>query len=146
MLFQKILLPTDGSEASLKAARYVLEMMKENPSAKVTAITIDQIAHQMASYATIYSPDMEASINEMARRRLEHTADVFRPAGHEIETVHLKGDPGLMITQYAIENGFDVIVMGSTGAGNISGVLFGSVAMKVVGMARVPVLLICKSC
>lgn len=145
-MFKKILLPTDASEVSIKAARYVLEIIKDKPGAKVTALTVDQIAHQFASYATIYSPEMESTINEMAQRRLEHTAEVFRAEGIEIDTVHLKGDPGLTITQYAVENGFDVIVMGTTGAGNIGGALFGSVALKVLGMAKVPVLLISKSC
>lgn len=145
MLFGKILLPTDGSDASLRAGRYVAGMLKDNPEAQVTVFTVDPIAHQFTSYATIYSPDFEASINEMAKQRLESIAGMFDPK-QKVETVHVKGEPGKMITQYAEENDFDLIVMGTTGAGNISGVLFGSVAYKVSGTSKVPVLLICKSC
>ncbi len=146
MLFKKILLPTDGSATSIKAALYVLAILKEKPDIKVTAVTVDRMAHRIAAYETPYNPEMYSAINEMSNQRLEDTAEVFRREGFEIETVRLRGEPGPLICQYAAENGFDHIVMGTTGAGNISGLLFGSVALKVIGMSKVPVVLICKSC
>ncbi len=145
MLYKKILLPTDGSPASIKAALYVAAILKEKPDIKVTALSVDRMAHRIAAYETPYNPDMATAVNDMASQRLASTAEVFRKEGFEIETVRLQGEPGPAICKYAAENGFDHIVMGTTGAGHFSGLLFGSVALKVIGMSKLPVVLIGRS-
>lgn len=141
-MFKKILLATDGSGPSNKAARYVLEMLKDDPKAKATIISVNEVGHQMTYYAKMLSPDMEAAVDEMAKRRLETVLDIFRAEDIEVDTAFLQGDPAQMITKFAAENDFDVIVMGTTGASNIAGLLFGSVARKTVSLSKVPVLMI----
>lgn len=141
-MFKKILLATDGSGPSNKAARFVLKMLQADPEAKATIISVNEIRYQMTHYAQMISPEMEAAIEEMAKRRIEKVLDIFRAEGFEVDTVFVNGDPAQMITRFAEENDFDVIVMGTTGASNIAGRLFGSVAQKTASLSKVPVLLI----
>ena len=52
------------------------------------------------------------------------------------------GEPAEIIAQYAREKECDQIIMGTRGLGSVGGLLLGSVAMKVLHLASVPVLLV----
>ena len=52
----------------------------------------------------------------------------------------LEGNPGEEIADFAARNGMSLIVMGSVGRTGLDKFLLGSVAEKVVGNSKVPVL------
>ena len=52
------------------------------------------------------------------------------------------GDPAEVIAQYAGDNQCEQIVMGTRGMGTVSNLVLGSVATKVIHLAKVPVLLV----
>lgn len=52
------------------------------------------------------------------------------------------GDPAEVIVQYAESKGCEQIVMGSRGLGAVGSLVLGSVATKVLHLAKVPVLLV----
>lgn len=52
------------------------------------------------------------------------------------------GDPAEVIVQYAEAKGCEQIVMGSRGLGAVGSLVLGSVATKVLHLAKVPVLLV----
>ena len=52
------------------------------------------------------------------------------------------GDPAEVIAQYAGDNQCEQIVMGTRGLGTVSNLVLGSVATKVIHLAKVPVLLV----
>jgi nucleotide-binding universal stress UspA family protein len=52
------------------------------------------------------------------------------------------GDPAQVIAHYAREKQCDQIVMGSRGLGSLSGLVLGSVTMKVLHLTDVPILIV----
>ena len=64
------------------------------------------------------------------------------PAGADVETHVLEGNPALEITKFAKDNDCDLIVVGTLGKSGIDRILLGSVAEKVVRIAPCPVLVI----
>ncbi|MBO8128999.1 MAG: universal stress protein [Peptococcaceae bacterium] len=133
-MFNKILLPTDGSEYSMRAARFVLELLRENPNRHVTVLKVYRI---LPEFAVIDTPetDIVDTIAKGAHIIAENTAQIFRDAGFEVETDYCTGDPGREICRYAKKYNFDHIVIGHRGAGSLSEIVFGSVARRVVKMA-----------
>lgn len=140
-MFNKILLPSDGSEFAMRAAQYALTVAQENPEVKITIVYAYQLVPDIA-LDTPFTPSIITFADEQALAVLEKTRQVFDDAGVKVETVVRRGDPGREITALAREGDFDHIVMGTRGAGALGGLIFGSVAQKVVQMAPCPVLLV----
>lgn len=140
-MFKKVLIPSDGSEYAMRAAEYALQVAKENPEVRITIVYAYQLVPDLA-LDTPFTPSVITFADEQAQAILEKTAKVFEDAGIKAETVVRRGDPGREIAELAREGGFDHIIMGTRGAGALGGLIFGSVAQKVVQLAPCPVLLV----
>ncbi|MDI6709950.1 MAG: universal stress protein [Bacillota bacterium] len=140
-MYKKILIPSDGSEYAMRAAEYALEVAKENPAVEITIVYAYQLVPDLA-LDTPFTPSIITFADEQAQAILEKTAKVFEDAGIKAETVVRRGDPGREIAALAREGGYDHIIMGTRGAGALGGLIFGSVAQKVVQLAPCPVLLV----
>ncbi|USZ67640.1 universal stress protein [Halorussus salilacus] len=136
---KKVLVPVDGSEQSETALEYALE---EFPDANITAINVlDPID---AGYnAPVGVPGGSENWYENAKAQSEtllegaqETADEY---GTTLETATEMGRPSSVIVEYAEEEGFDQIIMGSHGRSGVSRILLGSVAETVVRRATMPV-------
>ncbi|MEW5762400.1 MAG: universal stress protein [Bacillota bacterium] len=143
-MFAKVLLPTDGSDNSLRAAEYVVNLMRMQPDIKVTVINVYHVPAELKAFdhEHPFAPGLVSSVREMSRRYIAKTVAVFEQAGFTVESESLEGDPAQVIVDYAAKGGFDHIVMGSRGAGQWSGLIFGSVTQKVIPLAPCPLILI----
>lgn len=142
---KKILLPIDGSTASLKAARYAVKIAKQE---KAEIICIHAIAN--LHYPTGFG-------------RLSTIAETFYSEGKKLaekwflkvktiaakEGVKLKTDIIIDVTsvaeaiiQYAMKEKVDLIVMGTRGRTGLRTFLIGSIANGVVLYAHCPVLVV----
>ena len=86
-----------------------------------------------------------------SREELEKAGEQIIEAAKEVAVQHgcknVKteiegGDPAEVIVETAKSEGADMIVIGSRGLSNISGLLMGSVSHKVTSMAKSPVLVV----
>lgn len=139
---QKWLLPSDGSETALLAARWVAtnaRALRELPEVhliNVQAVLPNDIG-RFINAETIKEFHLENGMRALAAAR-----DQLATAGLP-PTVHvLIGDPAASITEFAASHGCNQIVIGTRGHSGLAGTLLGSVAMKVVHHAKVPVLLV----
>ncbi len=139
-MYKKVLVPTDGSEHAVRAANYAVELARLKPGSEFTLILVHQPYAQLDIEAPFvaYHEELERRGEEMMAK----TAAVFEKAGIEVDRVFKWGDPGTEIAQFANNQGFDLIVMGTRGAGALTGLLLGSVARKVVHLAQCPVFLV----
>lgn len=146
-MFKHILVPTDGSALSLKAARTAAALAKVH-KAKMTAI------HVIAPYVPpaggdgiIYYPESfspqaykKASEKE-AQNALAKVAAAASAAGVACDTLFVTHDqPWESIVNAARKKKCDVIVMASHGRRGIAGLLLGSETTKVLTHSRTPVL------
>jgi nucleotide-binding universal stress UspA family protein len=130
---KKILVPTDGSAYSLKAAKYAAEISKQ----------FDAEAHLLNV--------ITKSIIRISRRReekssvqvLEETKEVFDRRGLKvILRKPVRGNPAEVICKIAEEEGYDLIVIGSRGLSGIESFFLGGVSDKVSHHAVCPVLIV----
>ncbi|WP_458187281.1 universal stress protein [Haladaptatus sp. NG-WS-4] len=135
-MYDRILLPTDGSETSEKAARQALDIAKNYDATLHVISVVDR---------TVVPPDVRADIvyDELEREADEAVRDIASKAeddGTAVETTVLRGTPHRAILDYVDDNDVDLVVMGTHGRRGLDRYLLGSVTEKVVRLSDAPVL------
>ncbi|MDG5775024.1 universal stress protein [Haloarculaceae archaeon H-GB2-1] len=137
-LYDRILVPTDGSASMDPVLDHARDLARIHDATVVALYVIDASAFTDLPMETSYD-----TIRSMLREEGETAMDEARASmGEEVtvETDVVEGSPASEITSYAVENGCDVIVMGTHGRGGIDRLLLGSVAERVIRRSSVPVL------
>ena len=144
-MLKKILLATDGSETSMRAAKNAVSIGKK-AGATVTAVYVVDVHRlaQLPGYAAM--PGIKDNLMELMFKEgseaLEEIGDTARDAGVAFERVVAEGDPGEELLKLCRDPGFDLIVLGTIGKSGLKRFLLGSVAEKVVRHSHVPVLVV----
>lgn len=147
--YKHILVPTDGSTLSLKAAKHAASLAKDL-EAKITAVYVVQpwtppVAEESALVASFayteaaYRKRTEAT----AERAFQKVAEAAEAAGPRVkcETVRVNAfQPWEGIVKAARDGKCDLIVMASHGRGAIGGLVLGSETTKVLSHSKTPVL------
>jgi nucleotide-binding universal stress UspA family protein len=139
---RKILLPTDGSEYSVRALHYLLDRLKKDADGADIDVLHVQLPLPEALPETA-DPGLFARVrDDEAEAATAWAHDLLQQSGlhHRIEIE--TGDPAQRITQYAKAHDCDEIVMGTRGLGTLKGLVLGSVAQKVMHLTDRPVLLV----
>lgn len=144
-MFKHILVPTDGSELSRKAARGAVLFAKDC-GARVTALHVkpEPQLHYYLEGAR-YDPAVLEKIAEATEREahkyLDYVEDLCRDSGVRCaRLIETSDDPYRVIIDAAIRNACDLIFIGSHGRGGLAGLLLGSVTSKVLTHSTIPVL------
>jgi nucleotide-binding universal stress UspA family protein len=139
----KILLPVDGSKSSLNAAKYVAKLAKNSRSpAVVTLVSVhDDVAlnhvKQFVSKSVV-----DDYLREVSEKELKPAQKVLDAARIKHNMAIKRGHIADEIIALANKDKVDLIVMGTKGRGGLLDVLIGSVAQRVSGSAKQPVLLV----
>lgn len=139
----KLLIPVDGSDASLRALQAAARLGQEGA---VEALLV-HVREGASTYHGERTPREYERISEQAQSRqqriLEAAEAAARSAGLRTSALLAEaGTPDVDIPRLATAHGVDMIVMTTRGLGAVSSLLMGSVAQKVVHNASVPVLLV----
>jgi nucleotide-binding universal stress UspA family protein len=147
-MFANILLPVDGSETSLAAARQGIELAKAL-RAKVTVLTVTTPwAAYFSRELAVVIPDVvipevqyDFKRDNIAACILQSVGADARAAGVDVKTMHrCHRDPYRAIVDTTRQEGCDLIVMGSHCDPGITGALLGSDTLKVMTHTAIPVL------
>jgi nucleotide-binding universal stress UspA family protein len=142
-MYKHILLPTDGSEVSVRAVDTGLELAR-TLQARVYALHVI-LPFQSLSYITQIIPESESSYTEesvrWAERYLGEVRDKARQAGVRCDSDYVfDKHPCDAILRVAQEKGCDLIVMGSHGWRGFTKLLLGSETQKLLVRSPLPVL------
>jgi nucleotide-binding universal stress UspA family protein len=137
----KVLIPVDGSPASLRALDYAIEMASQNPGTSFVLLNVQNIS-AMELAGTEMGSDWEETASQASAKALKEAVGKSEAASIVFKTIVRTGQPAQAIARVAREEDVKHIVMGSRGLGSIQGLLLGSVAMKVIHLAEVPITLI----
>jgi nucleotide-binding universal stress UspA family protein len=142
----KILLATDGSKFSNKAADYGLDMAKKL-GADVVALYVINMKH-FEIYALEHHDDITGYEDENLKMRkegeeaLDFVVTRAREKGMNLTTRIVRGYPADEIMKAAKDEGADLIIVGNLGRTGIERMLMGSVSEAVVRQAPCPVLVV----
>ena len=144
-MFKKIMVATDGSEASMRTAELAVELarLSRGSITAIYVVDIHRLAH-LPGYAAF--PSFNSKLMELMLREGEQaTAEVREMACNAdvpYSRIVAKGNPGEEILIRAYESGSDLLVVGRIGRSGLEKIMLGSVAEKVVRHARIPVLIV----
>lgn len=138
VMYESILIPTDGSQEMESVVEQGLELAKQSDATVHTLYVVDERA-----YLTI--PDeardrVRKTLEEDGRATTEAIEERILDAGLNVIRAIRWGDPSAEILAYAVENEIDLIVMGTHGRTGYERYLLGSVAERVVRATPIPVL------
>jgi nucleotide-binding universal stress UspA family protein len=128
MLFEKLLVPLDGTAESAIALSMARAMVR-TPGATFTLLRV--------------VPDEEdEQARRDAQRELDAVAAELTAAGLTAQTVVRTGDPAQQIVQQARADATDLIVMRTHGRAGLARAVLGSVAEHVLALSPAPLLLL----
>lgn len=138
-MFNKILLATDGSADSMRAAEKALYIAQGRPEAKVDVVYVVDCP---TSKADVLENWNAGDVNTKRKEKLRLIEDKAKEAGVVYDIKILHGDPGPTIVDYANKNNYDVVVLGSRGLNSLQEMILGSVSHKVAKRAKCSVLIV----
>jgi nucleotide-binding universal stress UspA family protein len=134
----RILLAVDGSQSSLRGVKHVIGMARKagpfdlhllNVSPEISEDFVDVLGRE----------EVDQDLAAEGKTALVHAERLLDEAGLAYSSHIEIGRPSHVIATFARENACDQIVMGTHGKGTLRSVVVGSVAMRVVALADVPV-------
>ena len=140
---KKYLVAIDGSDNSGRAAEFVFNQIRDNNNAEVALIHVVQVRKEIYKYPPLMDiMDIELTALKQGKELVEEQAVLFENEGIKVNKIVLEGDPGYKIAEYAWENGYNQIIIGTRGLSDLKGLVLGSVSHKVVHFAKCPVTLV----
>lgn len=139
----RILIPTDFSELSRVAIRYVVDFSMD---VEVKLILLHVIDTNVPSKTRLGSSKLQEAIQASSERSMkELIASIKKDNGHNIE-INYEITSGSSIEKYvemfAVKNNIDMICIGTKGASGLKKILFGSNAASIIQNSSIPVLTI----
>ena len=144
MKYQSILVPYDGSSHASSALKVSVEMLKDNPAARLHVVTVIPFSTVPASIQILNKESYQTYVDAMVAQGLKSLHDKVDALMKDVEdrsdvSATAESSVAAGILRFAKEHGCDFIVMGRRGLGALRGML-GSVSFAVLREAEIPVL------
>ncbi len=149
-MFERVLVPLDGSKVGEAALPVIEKLITELPPQTKIEITllgvITILRHWVvvgeASAPVSYTEDELALIKQRVSNYLESTAESLRSRGVTVRTIVCSGNAAEEILKTADELNADLIAMSTHGRSGLRRMAFGSITDKVLRGAGRPVLMV----
>lgn len=148
---KKILVPVDGSEISFKAANYAIHFAKLANAQLIPLNIIEDVKQGGAiglqeRYGNISLVQaFKKAKKQSAEESLKKIQNLAKKLGVKVKGVILDADgknEKKMVTEYAIKNNIDLIIIGSKGGSRYKGLWIGGFTNSVLHHSTVPVLVV----
>lgn len=126
----KLLLASDGSNHALRAAEEAIKLAQIQGS----EIIIAYVSSDDDTGKDDLHPDIQ--------KKLQQTQSSIEQASVNYQVKVLYGDPADAISDYANDNSFEFLVIGSRGLNKMQEMVMGSVSYQVMKLAKCPVLVV----
>jgi nucleotide-binding universal stress UspA family protein len=135
--YERILVPTDGSEAATRAVRHALSLAGALDATVHALSAVEDTGLGLDVRSTVASEESERA----AREAVESVTELATEYGvSEVDTHVERGSPVDVIREAIESTDSHAVVMGTTGRRGTDRILLGSVAEKTVRTAPVPVI------
>jgi len=138
---KKILVPTDGSDYSMRAAEYAISIAKMHDAQIMVTFVIDEVVIDQFSKVT-ERETVESELKNDGQRYTHYVTGLAEKASVKSTSMIVKGRPFEQIVNLAKSFDVDLIVMGTYGRRGAERILIGSVAERVIEYSPCPVLVV----
>ena len=136
--YKKILVPVDGSGHAERACTHAIGLA----GAEGEIVLLHCYGDLPNLIGGDARDEVVAASEAEGRRYLASCGELCAKANVKYRGIVHKGNPGRIIVQVANEEQCDLIVMGSRGLSDFSGMVMGSVSHRVLEYATLPVLIV----
>jgi nucleotide-binding universal stress UspA family protein len=145
-MFERILVPVDGSEHALSALEYAVEVQGKFDSELLLLCVYRHYSLLEASMSMV-RPESPENLDESMREYATGVVEDAKKHAAELGSKKLRGfvksgPPARTIVNFAQDKNVDLIVLGSRGTGDMEGYLLGSVSHKVTSLSHCPVMVV----
>lgn len=142
-MLRRLLLAVDGSDTSARAVRQALALRASLADPAASEVSLVHVQRPVSGDVSSFlaSKTLDEYYKEQCDQALAPARAILQAAGVPFKENARVGSPGELIAQEAVDQGSDLIVMGTHGVG-MGASLLGSVAQATVGQAKVPVMLV----
>ncbi|WIV67921.1 universal stress protein [Natrialbaceae archaeon AArc-T1-2] len=147
-MYERILIPTDGSEVAENAVTHALDIASQYGAEVHTMYVIDVDAIDVSLGTEQVQRIKEGQFDEMpelqaqAQAAMDTVAERGEDLGVEVTESITAGQPHRQISRYAEDNDVDLVVMGSAGRSGVRRALLGSVAERTLRTTKIPVMVV----
>ncbi len=146
--FSKILVGIDGSEASMDASHYAIDIAKKYNSQLIALFVLHVHGVRSVSSTFITAPTSRIELFEKEKKEAQELLDKVRIEAQredvELRTEIVEGSASIeaSIVDFAESEGAGLIVVGTRGKSGFKKLLLGSVASGVITYAHCPVMVV----
>lgn len=143
-MYQRMLLPLDGSDLSEQVVPFVIALAKACKSTVALAHVVDTSALHDAGQSWVEMPSVKQFVDEEAGRARDYLARVkqrFDAEGVPVTTEVTSGSPAEAIATLAEAGKADLVAMSTHGRSGLARWVMGSVADRVIRETTKPLLL-----
>jgi nucleotide-binding universal stress UspA family protein len=138
-MYKKILLASDGSEHSKRAAENAVHIAQCSEGSTIEVAYVVDVDRAKSDVLANWN---SAEVNDSRKERMKEVENQAKKAGVNYVIKILHGEPGPAIVDYVNKNQFDIVVIGSRGLNGLQEFVLGSVSHKVAKRANCPVLIV----
>ncbi len=143
-MYKKVLVPLDGSALAECALPELKSLAQSGCIGEVLFVNVveDPMRGAIEGMEALNLVEIENRLHDHARKYLADIQIKLNAENIKASSEVLRGRAAQSIVSYAKENGVDLIIIASHGYSGVKQWVFGSVALRVLHDAHVPVLLI----
>jgi len=135
----KILVPVDGSPASIRAVKLAVDQVRALPEASLVLVNVQNFSGLSLPEQIMPSAWIQQEEQRAADEALKDAVTTCREAGISYVTRTERGGVAPTIDRVARDEHVQHIFMGTRGLGGVRGLLLGSVATQLLHLVDVPV-------
>lgn len=138
-MYESILVPTDGSDHSLRAAEEAVGLADDGATIHALGVIEDLPLYRQSGRGAKLQTTEDTAVLTRLEDATEHVGELAADAGLTHEAVVTEGVPHHEIVRYAKEHGVDAIVMSKRGTDAAAGDILGSTTERVIRQSPVVV-------
>lgn len=144
-MYNKILLPTDGSKNSERAIEHALKIA-EHDGAEILVLNVVDSKRLTSLPENALTEESLSAFEDHSKIVTQKVIDIINSIdpdnGVKISTLSVEGNPADAILKVADKEDADLIVIASSGKNMVDRFLLGSVTAKTVRHSQIPVLVV----
>lgn len=145
-MFERILVPVDGSDRALAAVELAVELQGKCDSELMLLCVYRHYSLLEASMSMV-NPERPENLDESMRQYAQGVVEHAKKHATEHGSAKVRGfvksgPPARTIVNFAKDKNVDLIMLGSRGLGDVEGYLLGSVSHKVTSLSHCPTMVV----